>query len=200
MKVALVDDNKSARDSLVFLIEACGIEVLSFSSAQEFLDDPRIGEIDCALTDVRMPEIDGFKLQDALAHRLPYLSVIFISGYGDVPMTVRAIKGGAVDFLEKPIEDKALLEAVRKAVERSHRLKASQGEFEKLRRRYELLTPREREVFRLITAGLLNKQAAAELGSSERTIKAHRARIMAKMDAASFAELVRIADQVLERP
>jgi FixJ family two-component response regulator len=200
MRVAVIDDNRSARESLALLIGASGVEVLPFSSAREFLDDPRIDQIDCAVTDVRMPEIDGFKLQDALAQNVPHLSVIFISGYADIPMSVRAIRGGAVDFLEKPVDDKSLLEAVRRGVERSQRLKATQSVVEQLQQRYELLTPREREVFRLITAGLLNKQAAAELGSSERTIKAHRGRIMAKMNAESFAELVRMADQVLRRP
>lgn len=200
MKVAVIDDNRSARESLTLLIGASGVEVLPFSSAREFLDDPRLNQIDCVVTDVRMPEIDGFKLQDALAQKVPHLSLVFISGYADIPMSVKAIRGGAVDFLEKPVDDKALLEALRRGVERSRQLRVTHSDVEELQQRYELLTPREKEVFRLITAGLLNKQAAAELGSSERTIKAHRARIMTKMDATSFAELVRIADQVLGRP
>jgi FixJ family two-component response regulator len=199
MKVAVIDDNRSARESLTLLMGSSGVDALPFSSAREFLDDPGISEFDCAVTDVRMPEIDGFKLQEALTHKAPHLSVIFISGYADIPMSVRALKGGAVDFLEKPVDDKQLLDALHRAVERSNRLRASHGEIEKLQRRYERLTPRERDVFRLITAGLLNKQAAAELGSSERTVKAHRARIMAKMNAESFAELVRIADRLFGR-
>jgi FixJ family two-component response regulator len=196
IKVAVIDDNKSARESLALLIGADGFDVLSFSSAKEFLNDSRIGQVDCAITDLRMPDFDGFKLQEALSLKVPYLSVVFISGYADIPGSVKAIQGGAVDFLEKPVDDKALLDAIHRAVERSNRLKASLGDIEELQRRYELLTPREREVFQLITAGLLNKQAAAELGSSERTIKAHRARIMEKMNANSFAELVRMASQV----
>jgi len=200
MKVAVIDDDKSARTSLARLIKTAGIEVVSFSSASEFLDDPRRAEVDCAVTDVRMPGIDGFKLQETLAQTLPYLSVVFITGHGDIPMTVRAIRRGAVDFLEKPVDDEALLEAIRRAAERSGDQRASRSEIDDLQRRYELLTPRERQVFKLVTAGLLNKQVGAELGTSEKTIKVHRARVMLKMEAESLAELVRMADQLHLRP
>ena len=200
MKVALIDDNKSARTSLARLIKTAGIEVVSFSSAREFLEDPIRNQVDCAVTDVRMPGVDGFQLQEALGQTVPYLSVVFITGHGDIPMSVRAIRGGAVDFLEKPVDDEALLEAVRRAAERSRDQKALGTELGDLQRRYELLTPRERQVFRLVTAGLLNKQAGADLGTTERTIKVHRARVMFKMKAESLAELVRMADQLGVRP
>jgi FixJ family two-component response regulator len=194
MKVAVIDDDKSARTSLARLIKTAGIEVVSFSSAREFLEDPIRNQIDCAVTDVRMPGVDGFKLQETLAQTVPYLSVVFITGHGDIPMTVRAMRRGAVDLLEKPVDDDALLQAVRRAAERSRTQKALRAETDELQSRYELLTPRERQVFELITAGLLNKQAGAELGATEKTIKVHRARVMSKMKAESLAELVRMAD------
>jgi FixJ family two-component response regulator len=199
-KVAVIDDDKSARTSLARLIKTAGIEVVAFSSAQEFLDDPIRAQVDCAVTDVRMPGVDGFKLQETLAETLPYLSVVFITGHGDIPMTVKALRGGAVDFLEKPVDDEALLGAIRRAAQRSREQKVSRAETDDLQRRYEHLTPRERQVFQLVTAGLLNKQAGADLGTTEKTIKVHRARVMSKMNAESLAELVRMADQLQIRP
>lgn len=200
MKVAVIDDDKAVRSSLARLIKTAGIEVASYSSAQEFLDDPFLGQIDCAVTDVRMPGIDGLALQEKLAQTQPHLSLVFITGQGDVPMGVKAMKGGAVDFLEKPVDRKALLEAIHRAAERSRDQKSSRSVLEDLQRRYERLTPRERQVFQLVTEGHLNKQVAAELGTGEQTIKVHRARVMNKMGAESLAELVRMADQVRIRP
>jgi len=196
VKVAVIDDDKSVRTSLVRAIKTAGMDVASFSSAHEFLDDPCLNQIDCAVTDVRMPGIDGLALEEMLAQTQPHLSLVFITGQGDVPMGIKAMKGGAVDFLEKPVDREALLEAIRRAAERSRDQKLSRAEIDNLQRRYELLTPRERQVFQLVTSGLLNKQASAELGTTEQTIKVHRARVMLKMEAKSLAELVRMADQL----
>ncbi|MGA6974731.1 MAG: response regulator [Candidatus Binatus sp.] len=196
MKVAVIDDDKLVRTSLVRAIKTAGMDVASFSSAHEFLDDPCLNQIDCAVTDVRMPGIDGLALQEMLAQTQPHLSLVFITGQGDVPMGIKAMKGGAVDFLEKPVDREALLEAIRRAAERSRDQKLSRAEIDNLQRRYELLAPRERQVFQLVTSGLLNKQASAELGTTEQTIKVHRARVMLKTEAKSLAELVRMADQL----
>jgi len=200
MKVALIDDDKSARTSLARLIKSAGIEVVSFSSARDFLEDPIRNQVDCAVTDVRMPGIDGFKLQETLAQTLPYLSVVFITGHGDIPMTVKAIRSGAVDFLEKPVDDEGLIAAIRRSAERSRKQKISYAELEDLRRRYELLTPREKQVLVLVTSGLLNKQIGYELGTGEKTIKVHRARAMEKMRADSLANLVAMAERLGVRP
>jgi FixJ family two-component response regulator len=196
MKIAVIDDDKALRSSLARLIKTAGMEVVSFSSAHEFLDDPCLNQIDCAVTDVRMPGVDGFALQKMLAQAQPHLSLVFITGRGDIPMGIKAMKEGAVDFLEKPVDRKALLEAIGRAAERSRSQKVSRAEIDDLERRYELLTPRERQVFQLVSSGLLNKQVGAELGATEHTIKAHRGRVMSKMKANSLAELVRMADRL----
>jgi len=194
MKVAVVDDDKSARISLARLIRTGGIQVEDFSSAYEFLQDPVREQVDCAVSDVRMPGIDGFALQETLAQTLPHLSLVFVTGKGDIPMSVRAMKHGAIDFLEKPVKVGALLDAIGRAVERTRNQRILRAKLGDLQRRWDLLTARERQVFQLITSGLLNKQAGAELGASEKTIKVHRARVMSKMKAESLAELVRMAE------
>ena len=196
IKVAAIDDDASMRKALVRLIKSAGMEIAAFSSAREFLDASVHRQVDCAVSDMRMPGFDGLKLQEELHKTLPHLSMVFITGHGNVPMSVEAMKGGAVDFLEKPVDDKALLAAIHRATERSRALKASREELMAIERRYERMTPRERQVFALVTAGFLNKQIAFDLGLAERTVKVHRARAMEKMEADSFAELVRIA-QVL---
>ena len=196
IKVAVIDDDAPMRTALVRLIKSARIEATAFSSAREFLDDPVHRQVDCAVTDMRMPGVDGLKLQEELNKTLPHLSLVFITGHGNVPMSVEAMKGGAVDFLEKPVQDKALLAAIRRAAERSRALKASRDEKIAIARRYERMSTREREVFALVTTGLLNKQIAFDLGVAERTVKVHRARAMEKMEADSLAQLVRMA-QVL---
>ena len=200
IKVAIIDDDESARKSLARLMKSAGITAVTFSSAGEFLEAAKDSQVDCAVTDLRMPDVDGIKLQQALAQIVPHLAIVFVTGHGDVPAGIKAMKGGAVDFLEKPVDDDALLDAVRRAAERSREARASRAEFDDLQRRYERLTPRERQVFQLITSGLLNKQAGAELGTGEKTIKVQRARVMDKMEAASLAELVRMADQLHIQP
>jgi len=195
-KVAVIDDDASMRKALVRLIKSAGIEGAAFSSAREFLDDPVHRQVDCAVTDMRMPGFDGLKLQEELHKTLPHLSMVFITGHGSVPMSVEAMKGGAVDFLEKPVDDKALLAAIHRAAERSRALKASRDELIAFEWRYGRMTPRERQVFASVTAGFLNKQIAFDLGLAEKTVKVHRARAMEKMEADSLAQLVRMA-QVL---
>jgi FixJ family two-component response regulator len=181
------------RTALVRLIKSARIEATAFSSAREFLDDPVHLQVDCAVTDMRMPDVDGLKLQEELNKTLPHLSIVFITGHGNVPMSVEAMKGGAVDFLEKPVDGEALLAAIHRAADRSHALKASRDEMIAIKRRYERMTPRERQVFILVTAGSLNKQIAFDLGVAERTVKVHRGRAMEKMEADSLAQLVRMA-------
>jgi len=196
IKVAVIDDDEIIRQALARLLKSAGIEAATFSSAREFLDAPICQQVDCAVTDMRMPGFDGLKLQEELNRTIPHLSVVFMTGYGDIPMTVKAIREGAVDFLEKPVEDEALLAAVRRAAERSRDLRASYGELNDLKRRYKLLTPRERQVFVLVSTGFPNKQIGFDLGITEKTIKVHRARVMEKMEAESLADLVRMAQRL----
>jgi FixJ family two-component response regulator len=196
IQVAIVDDDQSARTALARLIKSDGIGTVTFSSAREFLEDPNAGLLSCAVIDLWMPDINGLALQEELDQKLPHLAVVFVSGNGDVSTSVHAMKAGAVDFLEKPVSKEALLKAVRIAMERTHEIKAAHRELELLHRRYQTLTSREREVFALITAGLLNKQAGAELGTAEKTIKVHRAHVMEKMGAGSLADLVRMAERL----
>jgi len=195
--VHVVDDDDSVRTAVVRLLQAAGYEARGYASAGEFL----LGRSDrnapgCVVLDVRLPGPSGLDLQEALARLEVPLPIVFLTGHGDIPMSVRAMKAGAVDFLTKPVSREALLAAVRVAVARDADTRATREGLRGLRARYESLTPREREVFAGIVAGRLNKQIAAELGTAERTIKAHRAHVMEKMDVASVAELVRIAGQL----
>lgn len=195
--VHLVDDDDSLRKAVTRLLRAAGYDVRAYASAGEFaLASRENNKRGCVLLDVRMPGPSGLDLQEALAREEEPLPVIFLTGYGDVPTTVRAMKAGAVDFLTKPIKRDVLLNAVRTALARDLRLHTSHEQRRDLRMRFTKLTPRERNVFELVVAGRLNKQIAAELGMAERTVKAHRAQVMAKMQATSLAELVHLADKM----
>ena len=197
--VFVVDDAPSVRRSLKRLIQSAGFTVESFASAQEFLDHPRLDMPGCLVLDLKMPGVSGLELQDEIARAGLDLPVIFLTGYGTVPASVRAMKAGAVDFLEKPVDDNTLLDVIHLAVERNRRARSEQAEIRKIQRRLESLSPRERQVFGLLITGMLNKQIAAELGTAEKTIKVHRARVMEKMQAGSMAELVRLAGRVSVR-
>jgi FixJ family two-component response regulator len=200
-KVFLVDDNSSVLRALGRLIKSAGYEVQTFVSAREFLDsgDFQNGPA-CLVLDVRMPGLNGLDLQRELQAANAPLPIIFITGHGDIPTTVRAMKDGAVDFLPKPLKDTVLLKAIEEAVARAVRDQAERRELEALSQRLNTLTPREREVMALVVSGLLNKQIAFELGTVEKTIKVHRARVMEKMGVNSLAELVRAADKIAVPP
>lgn len=191
--VFVVDDDVSVRESLELLIRWAGWQPETFSSAQEFLSRPAADTPSCLVLDVNLPDLNGLDLQKRIAPDRRDMPIIFITGYGDVPMTVRAMKAGAVEFLTKPFADEVLLNAVRQAIETSRAALGEAAEAKALRDRYGSLTRREREVMAWVAAGLLNKQIAAELGTSEITVKAHRGRVMRKMKVGSLADLVRTA-------
>lgn len=191
--VFVVDDDDSVRKALTRLIASVGIKVESFASAEAFLLRQRYEGPCCLVLDIRMPGLSGLDLQERLAKARLTLPIIFMTGHGTIPMSVRAIKAGAIDFLEKPFEDQELLDLIKHAFECDRQAKQEHTEKSKILKHFELLTPREQEVLALVVAGKLNKQIADQLDISEKTVKVHRARVMEKMRAESLADLVRIS-------
>jgi len=192
--VYVIDDDQSMREAVQDLIASVGLEARGFASPREFLDASRPDAPGCLVLDVRLPGSSGLNFQQELARAGVLLPVIFITGHGDIPMSVRAIKAGAVEFLTKPFRDQELLDAINAAVERNRAQRGEAAVLDDLRQRYAALTPREREIMALVIVGRLNKQIAGDLGLSEVTVKVHRGQIMRKMRARSLPELVRMGD------
>jgi FixJ family two-component response regulator len=192
--VFVVDDDASVREAIRSLLRSVGLQVEVFGTAAEFLKNKLPDVTACLILDIRLPGVSGLDFQVELAAANIHIPIIFITGHGDIPMTVRAMKAGAVEFLTKPFRDQDLLDAVQTALERDRTRRAQDKTVHELRNHYGALTPREQQVIRFVTAGLMNKQIAAELGVSEITVKVHRGSVMKKMGARSLADLVRMAD------
>jgi FixJ family two-component response regulator len=194
--LAILDDDESIQTALQDLIESAGMSASCFGSAEEFLDSGTMREVRCLIADVRMPGISGLELQDKLTAEKRRIPIIFITGLGDIPMSVRAMRGGAIDFLTKPVDEAALFTSVEHALRQDQANRREDAELDGLIARYGSLTPREREVLALLVHGLMNKQIAFELGITEYTVQVHRGHIMRKMEADSFATLVKLGERV----
>jgi FixJ family two-component response regulator len=194
--VFVIDDEPSVRASLKRLIGSVGLQVQTFSSAKEFLKITRPDGPACLVLDVRLPDLSGLELQQELTTAKESLPIVFITGHGDIPMSVRAMKAGAIEFLTKPFREQDLLEAIHQGIDRNRAAQLLFAEVAYLRQHYSSLTPREREVFRLVASGLLNKQIAGRLGTSEKTVKVHRGQVMHKMKATSLVQLIHMAERL----
>ncbi len=194
--VAVVDDDPSAREGLSSLLRSAGLRVETFASGQQFLSRGGADAPSCLVLDLQLPGLSGLELQKHMAEAGQEIPIVFLTGHGNIPASVQAMKAGAVEFLTKPVDDRELLQAIQEAVERDRRNREQHAEMRELRERYESLTPREQEVMQQVVSGLLNKQVASELNITEYTVKIHRAHVMRKMHANSLADLVRMAESL----
>jgi FixJ family two-component response regulator len=198
--VFIVDDDRGMRQAIQDLVESVGLRAEAYATGQEFLRRQLTSHPSCLVLDVRLPQMSGLDLQRQLADTGVQIPIIFITAHGDIPMSVRALKSGAVEFLTKPFRDQDLLDAIQQALQRDSAARAQQTEIHELEQRFQSLTVREREVMTLVVSGMLNKQIASEIGASEATVKIHRGHVMQKMQAGSVADLVRMADKLKLSP
>ena len=198
--VFIIDDDRSMRQAIHDLVESVGLRAEAFATGEEFLSRQRRGDPSCLVLDVRLPQMSGLDFQRQLAEAGVQIPIIFITAHGDIPMSVKALKSGAVEFLTKPFRDQDLLDAIQQALQRDSAAREQQAEIHSLQERYHALTTREREVMSLVVSGMLNKQIAYEIGASEATVKIHRGHVMQKMQAGSVVELVRMSDKLQLSP